>query len=129
PAIAVVATDAISHGASPTVSSPSRSAPGGAIWATAHDRAGSTVIPASSATASDRHATATWASSAGSIVSAVASTSTASSTLIPRWPASQASGDWTTSPMTAAITTVVSSGYPATNDRTRETIGLTSLLP
>ncbi len=121
-AIAVVATDAISQGASPTVSSPSRSAPDGTICATAHDNAGSTVTPTSRAAASDRHATAIRPSAAGSIVSAVAKTSTASRTLIPWWLASHASGDCTSSPITAATSTVVSSGYPAMSDCTRDAI-------
>jgi putative hydrolases of HD superfamily len=120
PAMAVVATDAISQGASPIVASPSRSGPGGAICATAHDSAGNTVIPASNAAASDRHATTTRFSAAGSIVSAVANTSMASSTLIPSWRASHASGGWITSPSAAATTTMASSGYAPASERNRE---------
>jgi hypothetical protein len=110
PAIAVVATEAISHGASPTVSSPSRTGPGGVRCATAHDSRGSTVVPASRATTKDRHEAAIRPSAVGVIVTAVAKTRTASSTLIPWWSASQASGFWTSSPTAAAASTVVSSG-------------------
>ena len=120
PAIAVVATEAISHGASPTASTPSRSGPAGATWEAAQDSSGSTVTPVTSAAARERHATAIRLRAAGSIVTAVASTSTASRALMPWWRASQASGDWTVSPIAAATTTAASSGYRASTGRIRE---------
>jgi len=48
-ASAVVATEAISHGARPTVSTPSRSGPGATRRAAAQDRAGRTVTPTATA--------------------------------------------------------------------------------
>ena len=116
-AIAVVATDAISHGARPTVSTPFRSGPAGTMCATAHDKAGSTVAPMASATSRRCQALAARRSAAGSMVTAVAKTSTASSTLMPCLAASQASGRCTDSPMTAAASTAASSGYLASSAR------------
>src|ERR1700728_3244568 len=55
PAMAVVATDAISHGARPTVSTPLRSDPAARTRDAAHARAGSTVTPAPTTTTRDRH--------------------------------------------------------------------------
>ena len=52
PARAVVATEAISHGARPVTRTPSRSGPAGTSQDTAHDRAGSTVTPRATARAS-----------------------------------------------------------------------------
>ncbi len=82
-AIAVVATEAISHGASPTTRTPSRSDPAATILETAQERAGSTVIPTMSAMRSERQAPSRRRSAAGSIVTAVANTRIASSTLMP----------------------------------------------
>jgi hypothetical protein len=83
PARAVVATEAISHGASPATSTPSRSGPAGTRCATAQDSAGSTVTPTATATRTCRQARARRPSAAGSIVTAVASTSITSSALMP----------------------------------------------
>ena len=110
PAMAVVATEAISHGARPTIMTPSRSDPDATIRETAQDNAGSTVIPAASAASRDRHVVVRRRSAAGSIVTAVAKTRTASRMLIPWWPASQASGAGTDRPRTAAASTAISSG-------------------
>ena len=110
PAIAVVATEAISHGASPTTSTPSRSDPAPTIRDTAQESAGSTVIPTTSATTSERQAVTRRRSAAGSIVTAVANTRIASSTLMPWWPASHASGRCTVRPTIAAASTAMSSG-------------------
>ena len=110
PAIAVVATEAISHGARPTVSTPSRSGPAGTMRAAAQASAGSTVTPMASAASSGRQAAAARRSAAGSMVTAVAKTSTASRTLMPCLAASQASGRCTDSPMIAAASTAASSG-------------------
>jgi hypothetical protein len=82
-ASAVVATEAISQGASPTVSTPSRSGPGVTRRAAAQDRAGRTVTPIATATSRRRHAAAARRSAAGSIVTAVAKTRIASSTSMP----------------------------------------------
>ncbi len=58
PAIAVVATEAISHGASPTTITPSRSDPAATSRETAQESAGSTVMPTASAASSERQACA-----------------------------------------------------------------------
>jgi hypothetical protein len=110
PARAVVATDAISHGARPATSTPSRSGPAGTRCATAQDRAGSTVTPVSTAARMRRHAAASRRSARGSIVTAVAKTRITSSTLMPSRAASQARGRCAHSPMTAAASTAASSG-------------------
>ena len=121
PAMAVVATEAISHGASPAVMTPSRSGPAGTTRETAHDSAGSTLIPTARAASSGRQAAARRRSAAGSIVTAVAKTRMASKTLMPWRAVSQANGGWTVRPMTAATSTAVSSGKPATSRRSRIT--------
>ena len=56
PAIAVVATEAISQGARPTTRTPSRSGPAATIREAAQERAGSTVIPTMSTASSERQA-------------------------------------------------------------------------
>ncbi len=106
----VVATDAISHGARPVTSTPSRSGPAGTRRATAQESAGSTVTPMRTATAMCRHAWARRRSACGSIVTAVATTRMTSSALMPWCRASQASGGRTHNPMTAAARTAASSG-------------------
>jgi len=110
PAIVVVATEAISHGARPTVSTPSRSGPAATSKDTAQDSAGSTVTPTASAASSERHTRRRRRSAAGEIVTAVAKTSTASSTSMPCRAASQASGGRTDRPTMAAASTAASSG-------------------
>jgi len=110
PASAVVATEAISHGARPVTRTPSRSGPAGTRCATAQDSAGSTVIPVRTATATRRQDRARRRSAAGSIVTAVAKTRMTSSALMPWCAVSQASGCRAHRPAAAAATTAASSG-------------------
>ena len=56
PAMAVVAMEAISHGARPMAVTPSRRGPAVTRWATDHDSAGKTVMPAIRATDRRRQA-------------------------------------------------------------------------
>ena len=119
PARAVVATDAISHGARPVTSTPSRSGPACTRRATAHDSAGSTVTPTRTAAATCRQAAARRRSACGSMVTAVAKTRTTSSALMPWRAASQARGRWTVRPMIAAARTAASSGYAPSAARAR----------
>src|SRR6185437_8433717 len=121
---AVVATDAISHGARPVTRTPSRSGPAGTRYATAQDRAGSTVTPARTAARMRGHAAAARRSARGSMVTAVANTRMISSALIPWRAASQASGRWTARPITAAASTAASSGYAPSTARARRNMNV-----
>ena len=91
-AMAVVATEAISHGASPTHITPSRSDPALTIRETSHDSAGRTVAPTIRVMSRGRHDAAARRRAAGSIVTAVENTRTISRALMPLCEVNQASG-------------------------------------
>lgn len=121
-AMAVVATDAISQGASPMAITPSRSDPAATMREAAHDSAGRTVAPATRATTSGCQAADARRRASGLMVTAVANTSTARMALTPWCRTSHRRGDGAPSPTAAATSTVTSSGYPESTWRSRAVI-------
>ena len=109
-AIAVVATEAISQGASPATITPSRSEPAATNRDASHDKAGSTKIPTVTAANNGLHIRPSRRRAVGSIVSAVAKTKTASRTSIPWCVSNQARGDWRLRPKIEATSTQINSG-------------------
>jgi hypothetical protein len=111
PAMAVVAMEAISHGANPMVVTPSRKWPATTRWATSHDSAGNTVMPAIAATVSGCQAAGSRRRLRASMLRAVENTKSTKKMSIPWWRSSHSSGARMVRPMIAATATITSSRY------------------
>jgi hypothetical protein len=85
PAMAVVATEAISQGASPAAITPSRRDPADTSREAAHDKSGSTTMPMATDARRRLHVSRNRRSEAGSRFNAVAKTRMASKTSMPWW--------------------------------------------
>lgn len=109
PAMPVVAMEAISQGASPTVMIPSRSGPLGTRNPANQEIAGRTLMPTNRAITSGRHREGSCRSVRGSMLKPVENTRMARRMFTPWWRTTAASGACTVRPMTAATRTITSS--------------------